>query len=91
MIFRILDFNRQSELGCPDFDGTAGLRCCTFTCCLVILATCWERSDIAGRDRDLGELWNTWMVGVFVASIMLVYGRMIYMFHLYSQKASMFA
>ena len=35
--------------------------------------------SFAGRDRGLGELWNTWMVGVFVAFIRVVYGRMIYM------------
>ena len=31
-------------------------------------------------DRGLGELWNTWMIGVFVTFIRVVYGRMIYMF-----------
>ena len=31
------------------------------------------------RDRGLGELWNTLMVGVFVAFISVVYGRVIYM------------
>ena len=35
--------------------------------------------SFAGRDRGLGELWNTGMVGVFVAFIRVVYGRMIYM------------
>ena len=28
VIFRILDFYRLSDLGCPDFVGTTGLGCC---------------------------------------------------------------
>ena len=35
--------------------------------------------SFAGRDRGIGELWNTCVVGVFVAFIRVVYGRMIYM------------
>ena len=35
--------------------------------------------SFSDRDRGLGELWNTWIVGVFMAFIRVVYGRMIYM------------
>ena len=56
MIFRILDFYRLSDLECPDFVGTTGLGCCIPPCFLVMFATGWERN---GRDRGLGELWNT--------------------------------
>ena len=59
MIFRILDFYRLSDLECPDFVGTTGLGCCIPPCFLVMFATGWERTSFAGKDRGLGELWNT--------------------------------
>ena len=43
MIFRILDFYRLSDLGCPDFMGTTGLGCCIPSCFLVMLTTSWDR------------------------------------------------
>ena len=39
VIFRILDFYRLSDLGCPDFVGTTDLGCCILPCFLVMLAT----------------------------------------------------
>ena len=59
MIFQILNFYRLSDLECPDFVGTTGLGCCIPPCFLVMFATGWECTFIAGRDRGLGELWNT--------------------------------
>ena len=79
VIFRILDFYRLSDLECPDFVVTTGLGCCIPPCFLVMFATGWERTFICWYGRGLGELWNTGMVGVFVAFIRVVYGRMIYM------------
>ena len=46
MIFRILDFYRLSDLGCPDFVVTTGLGYCIPTCFLVMLAAGWERTLI---------------------------------------------
>ena len=59
MIFRILDFYRLSDLECPDFVGTTGLGCCIPPCFLVMFATGGNVLSFAGRDRGLGELWNT--------------------------------
>ena len=40
MVFRILDFYRLSDLGCPDFVGTTGLAVYHH----FMLATGWERN-----------------------------------------------
>ena len=74
-IFRILDFYRLSDLECPDFVGTAAYHHVSWLC----LQQVGNVLSFAGRNRGLGELWNTLMVGVFVAFIRVVYGRMIYM------------
>ena len=59
MIFRILDFYRLSDLECPDFVGTTGLGCCIPPCFLFMLQHVGNVLSFAGRDRGLGELWNT--------------------------------
>ena len=56
MIFRILDFYRLSDLGCPNFVGTTGLGCCIPPCFLVMLATGWERTLICWYG------WGPWKV-----------------------------
>ena len=43
MIFRFFYFYRLSDLGCPDFVGTAGFGCCIPPCYSVMIAKGWER------------------------------------------------
>ena len=57
MIFRILDFYRLSDLECPDFVGTTGLGCCHVS--WLCLQQVGNVLSFTGRDRGLGELWNT--------------------------------
>ena len=59
MIFRILDFYRLSDLECPAFVGTTGFGCCIPPCFLLCLQQVGNVLSFAGRDRGLGELWNT--------------------------------
>ena len=59
MIFRILDFYRLSDSECPDFVGTTGFGCCIPPCSWLCLQKVGNVLSFAGRDRGLGELWNT--------------------------------
>ena len=59
MIFHILDFYRLSDLECPDFVGTTGLGCCIPPFSWLCLQQVGNVLSFAGRDRGLGELWNT--------------------------------
>ena len=59
MIFRILDFYRLSDLECPDFVGTTGFGCCIHHVSWLCLQQVGNVLSFAGRDRGLGELWNT--------------------------------
>ena len=57
MIFRSLDFYRLSDLECPDFVGTTGFGCCIPP--WLCLQQVGNVLSFAGRDRGLGEMWNT--------------------------------
>ena len=59
MIFRILDFYRLSDLECPDFVVVPALDAAYHHVSWLCLQQVGNVLSFSGRDRGLGELWNT--------------------------------